>query len=73
MITIGNNDMIPKTGVILSFLLALLSLATWFYGNYGEFTIGLCVGVFALLYSGFTMSKVLFNRKSSGRNNEHDI
>jgi 4-hydroxybenzoate polyprenyltransferase len=54
----------PKAGAIMSFLIALLSLATWFYFNYGEFTIGLCFAIFALLYSGCIMSKLLFNQKS---------
>ncbi len=49
-----------KTGFILSFLLALCSLLFWFLNHYGELTVGLYIGLFALIVSGINLSRFVF-------------
>ena len=54
--------------LLLSLLLSLSSLSFWAYEHYGEFTFGLVISIFSLLFAGLFLTKM---RVSEYKNNEN--
>jgi len=51
--------------LLLSLFLSLASLSFWAYEHYGEFTFGLVISLFSLLFAGFFLTKLRVSEYSN--------
>jgi len=54
--------------LLLSLFLSLTSLSFWAYEHYGEFTFGLAISLFSLLFAGFFLTKMSVSEYSNKEN-----